>query len=107
MLSYSIFFQQWSTRIQELGELGEELELIYAYTVIVRKLLFFDYVPEQLNDDLASFDFNFNFELPSFLLADQASAKQMTESKHLKAALSEINDYPGMKEFIEQYLSYS
>ena len=39
MLSYALFFNSWSERIQYLeSEPGNELELLYVYAVIIRKL---------------------------------------------------------------------
>ena len=52
ILAYALFFNSWSTTIEELDALGETLQLYYVYAVIVRKLFLYDYLPDELNDDL-------------------------------------------------------
>ena len=52
VLAYALFFNSWSTTIEELDALGETLQLYYVYAVIVRKLFLYDYLPDELNDDL-------------------------------------------------------
>ena len=59
MLSYALYFNSWSERIQLLEKEGDnELELLYVYTVIIKKLFLYDYIPDALNDDLDPVEFN-------------------------------------------------
>ena len=90
LLAYAIFFQQWSTRIQELTDLGEQMELYYVYATIVKKLFLYDYTPDSLNDDLAPPDF-FN---------------ALMAKPHLKAIIDEAEDPEKVSVFFEQYFSY-
>lgn len=54
ILSYAILFNAWIDKIEELDNSEEDksAELFYAYAVIVRKLFFFEYIPDHLNEDL-------------------------------------------------------
>ena len=72
ILAYALFFNQWSERIEELDEMGEYMELYYVYAVICRKIFLYDYLPDQLNEDLEpiefmSSDFRLNAVLPKHL----------------------------------------
>ena len=49
--------------------MGEYMELYYVYAVICRKIFLYDYLPDQLNEDLEpiefySSDFRLNAVLP-------------------------------------------
>jgi hypothetical protein len=82
LLSYALFFNSWSERIEELdSEEGNELELLFVYSVIARKLFLFEYIPDALNDDLDPIEF-------SDAEWNNLSVKQ---PKHLKAVLSEAD----------------
>ena len=77
--------------------MGEYMELYYVYAVICRKIFLYDYLPDQLNEDLEpiefiSSDFRLNAVLP----------------KHLQATDDEINSESAEKfSFITQYFSYA
>ena len=60
ILAYALFFNQWTTRIQQLDALDEQVELLFVYAVIGRKLFLYDYLPDTLNDDLNDIDTNVN-----------------------------------------------
>lgn len=46
VLSYAFFITDWINRIQELTDAEEFIELAYVVAVIVRKLLFYEYIPD-------------------------------------------------------------
>lgn len=55
LLSYSFVFNQWMEQIDVLREENDKVGLVYIYSVIARKLIFFD-----INNITAEVD-----ELPS------------------------------------------
>jgi len=73
---------------------GKNLELLFTYAVIFRKLFLFEYLPDALNDDLA----------PP-LEFDQLIALDFPRHKHLQAVFSEADTETQV--FLERYLSYS
>jgi len=73
---------------------GKNLELLFTYAVIFRKLFLFEYLPDALNDDLA----------PP-LEFDQLIALDFQSHKHLQAVFSEADTQTQV--FLERYLSYS
>ena len=96
VLSYALFFNSWSERIQKLdNEPGNELELLFVYTVILRKLFLFEYFPDALNDDMDPIEFK----------DAEWNNLSVRQPKHLKAVLSEADAETQV--FLEQYLSYS
>ena len=94
LLSYALFFNSWSQRIKKLEDEGKELELLFTYAVIFRKLFLFEYLPDALNDDL---------EPP--VEFDQLIALDFPSPKHLKAVFNEVDEETQV--FLQQYLSYS
>ena len=50
ILSYAFFITDWIARIKELIETEDWVELAYVASVIVRKLLFFEYTPDALKE---------------------------------------------------------
>lgn len=97
MLSYALFFNTWSERIQFLEkEGGNEMELLYVYAVIIRKLFLYDYIPDALNDDLDPVEFGSDSDWANLAVK-------------LPAQLEEVHrgqDEEG-KDFIDSYWSYS
>ena len=73
---------------------GKNLELLFTYAVIFRKLFLFEYLPDALNDDLA----------PP-LEFDQLIALDFPRHKHLQAVFREADTETQV--FLERYLSYS
>jgi len=96
-LSYGMYYSQWATKLEELeGVRGRELELYYVYAVIIRKLFFFDYVPDAFNDQLEPLD----------IFGDDATTQKLLSTrKHLKAVVEDAD--PETRTFITQFMRYS
>jgi len=59
LLSYSFLLSQWIRTIKSLDEIGDSVNLVYVYCVIIRKLFFYVYDPSIWNTEV-TFDENGN-----------------------------------------------
>ena len=59
LLSYSFLLSQWIRTIKSLDEIGDTVNLVYVYCVIIRKLFFYEYDPSIWNTEV-TFDENGN-----------------------------------------------
>ena len=46
LLSYAFLLSQWIRTIKDLNAINDKVNLVYVYCVIIRKLLFYEYRPE-------------------------------------------------------------
>ena len=56
LLSYAFLLSQWIRTIKDLNAIDDKVNLVYVYCVIIRKLLFYEYRPEDWENAEIEFD---------------------------------------------------